>query len=55
MSTVTIRYPNTIRERSASNVGLRFILIIVVSANADRMGQAPVAQHSIMAVPVPTP
>jgi hypothetical protein len=49
MSTVTICYPNMIRERSASHVGLSFILIsfvliasailiIVVSANANRMG-----------------
>jgi hypothetical protein len=66
MSTVAICYPNTIRERTASNMGLILILmslaliagailVIVVSANAARMDQAPVAQHSIMAVPVPTP
>jgi hypothetical protein len=66
MSTATICYPNTIRERPASNPGLYFILItfvliasivlvIVVSANAVLTARAPVPQGSVTAIPVPTP
>jgi hypothetical protein len=66
MSAVTICYPNTIRERPASNMGLSsilisfiliatIILIIVVSANAILTARAPIPQGSVTAIPVPTP
>jgi hypothetical protein len=66
MSAVTICYPNTIRERPASNMGLSLILIsfvliatiilvIVVAANAVLTARVPVPQGSLTAVPVPTP
>ena len=66
MSTVTISYPNVIREQRVPVNGLVWILVslvliastilvIVISANADLADRVPVPQNSIAVIPVPTP
>jgi hypothetical protein len=66
MSTVTLSYPNAVRQQRVPVNRLVLILVslvliastilvIVLSADADLTDRVPVSQNSIAAIPVPTP